>query len=89
MTTYIIDGTKIKSEKDLHSFFFNTFDIPYYGRNLDALNDVLTGMLEGPLRFIWTDTQTSRSNMGERFDFIVSFLKRVESKEADLVFEFI
>ncbi len=86
MTTHFIDGTQIKSEKELYNFF-NTSDIPYYGRNLDALNDILTGMLDGPPHFIWTSSAASKASMGDRYSAIVDFLKEVELERDDLKFD--
>lgn len=42
MTTLILDGKQLLSIEDVHRVVKETFDVPYYGKNLDALWDVLT-----------------------------------------------
>ena len=42
MIKIIIDGEKIKNEAELHDFLASELSFPeYYGRNLDALFDML------------------------------------------------
>ena len=42
MTALILDGKQLSSIEDVHRVVKETFDVPYYGTNLDALWDVLT-----------------------------------------------
>ena len=42
MKTLILDGKQLSSIEDVHRVVKETFDLPYYGNNLDALWDVLT-----------------------------------------------
>ena len=42
MTALILDGIQLLSIEDVHRVIKETFHIPYYGKNLDALWDVLT-----------------------------------------------
>jgi ribonuclease inhibitor len=42
MTALILDGKQLSSIEDVHRVVKETFDLPYYGNNLDALWDVLT-----------------------------------------------
>ena len=47
----IIDGSKIVSEEDLHKTIAEGLNLPsWYGMNLDALWDVLTGIVGRPLK---------------------------------------
>lgn len=47
MIELILDGTKIKTRKELHSCFARTLHFPdWYGANLDALFDCLTELRE-------------------------------------------
>ena len=74
----IIDGLTINSEEDLHDFFAKNFSLPdWYGRNLDALWDVLTGMVEKPITIIWKNSETSKHRIAT-FEKIISLLKDVE-----------
>lgn len=74
----IIDGTTINSEEDLHDFFAKSFSLPdWYGRNLDALWDVLTGMVDMPLTIIWKNSEISKHRIAN-YEKFVSLLKDVE-----------
>ncbi|NLB42341.1 MAG: barstar family protein [Clostridiales bacterium] len=43
MTTIIIDGRRLKTKKRAHEYLAEKLSFPsYYGKNLDALHDVLT-----------------------------------------------
>lgn len=76
----IIDGTTIKSEEDLHDFFAKSFSLPdWYGRNLDALWDVLTGMVDMPLTIIWKNSEISKHRI-VNYEKIITLLKKVEIK---------
>ena len=76
----IIDGTTINSEEDLHDFFAKSFSLPdWYGRNLDALWDVLTGMVDMPLTIIWRNSEISKQRLAN-YEKFVSLLKDVELK---------
>jgi ribonuclease inhibitor len=74
----IIDGLTINSEEDLHDFFAKSFSLPdWYGRNLDALWDVLTGMVDMPLTIIWRNSEISKHRIAN-YEKFVSLLKDVE-----------
>jgi len=48
---YIIDGSAISTREEAYSEIRRALEAPeYFGNNLDALNDILTGM-EGEIRF--------------------------------------
>ena len=74
----IIDGLTINSEEELHDFFAKSFSLPYwYGRNLHALWDVLTGMVEMPLTIIWQNSEISKQHIAN-YEQIITLLKKVE-----------
>lgn len=76
----IIDGLTINSEEDLHDFFAKSFSLPdWYGRNLHALWDVLTGMVDMPLTIIWRNSETSKQRIAN-YELIIYKLKKVEVK---------
>lgn len=54
-----------------------------YGRNLDALWDILTGGLERPVSVVWTDSSVSREKFPETFNKIVRLLRMVEAQDVD------
>ena len=54
MKTITINCSKIKNEKDFHEAFGKLEITPdYYGHNLNALWDVLTTDIEGPVEFVF------------------------------------
>jgi ribonuclease inhibitor len=79
----IIDGTRIRTERDFHELIAASLDFPdYYGKNLDALWDVLTTMAERPATLIWKRSTESEKALGPRFETIVDLTKRVEQDDA-------
>ncbi len=58
---------------------------PHFGRNLDALWDVLSTDIPGPLTVIWKDSSLSRAAMGDDFVRIRGLLEEL-SRERDDVF---
>ena len=77
----IIAGLKIQSEEEFHRVIEAGFDLPgWYGRNLDALWDVMTGMVERPSKIIWINADLSREKL-PHFEQIVSLLCEVEERD--------
>jgi ribonuclease inhibitor len=79
-----INGEEIKKESDFHSVISNALHLsPYYGRNLDALWDVLSTDVERPLTLIWKNSEVSKVYLAENFEKIIGVLKRVEAQDAE------
>ena len=55
----------------------------YFGRNLDALWDVLTTDIEGPVELVWEDSAASKKSMGKAFDKVSALLRDVEKERKD------
>jgi ribonuclease inhibitor len=55
----------------------------HFGRNLDALGDVLTTDVEGPFEIDWTHADNSRELMGNDFDRVVKLLRELEKDRDD------
>jgi ribonuclease inhibitor len=82
--TYRISGASICSLEDFYSEISRELNFPeHFGRNLDALWDVLTTEVEGPLELIWEDSATSRESMGKDFERLSGLLKEVEKERQD------
>lgn len=64
MKEILIDCEKLRSRKVLHDYLEEELNLPdYYGRNLDALYDILSTANKGgavSFRFINRDKQSSR-----------------------------
>jgi ribonuclease inhibitor len=60
-------------------------DFPdHFGRNLDALWDVLTNDIEGPLEIVWQDTALSQAAMGDDYAKLVALLEEVAEERDDM-----
>lgn len=80
-----LDGRRIDSEAAFYDEIARQLGFPvYFGRNLDALWDVLTVDVEGPVDIIWNDSDESRRTMGTRYEKIIMLLDRVAKSRGDL-----
>lgn len=56
MKQIVLDGIQMINRYDTHSLIAEAMDFPeYYGKNLDALWDMLTTYDEAEIRFLHTD----------------------------------
>lgn len=77
-----IDGHQIGSEADFHDATAGTFGLPRsYGRNLDALWDVLSTDVKRPVCLIWSHSGISEVDMTGWVDMVVKLLRRVEEQD--------
>ena len=73
MTELVLDGTTIKTESDFHDqIAANPATPDFYGRNLDALNDVLLGFFESPVEIVWHNAGHAAGSLGERYAEILA-----------------
>ncbi|MGL4312779.1 MAG: barstar family protein [Sphingomonas sp.] len=66
-----LDGGTIDSEVAFHAAVRVASGIDWYGGNLDALADLLEGLVEAPIEVIWTNAAVSRLAIGDRFDSLL------------------
>ena len=85
--TLHLDGTAIRSEADFHDAIRHASGIDFYGRNLDALWDLLTGLVDPPIEICWTDSGSSRAAMGARFDAILGVMRDAQAELGPQKFE--
>lgn len=79
-----IDGQHINSDADFHAAILRALPFPkFYGKNLDALWDVLTGMLERPVLLVWKNSAASEAAMPERFGQIIEVLRAAEAADRE------
>ena len=77
MSSAIIDGASIRSQDDLHDVLSEVLELPdYYGRNLDALWDCLTGWIDPPVEVVWREFALSRERLGAYADKTLEVLQR-------------
>ncbi len=81
---YVIDGTVIQSAEAFYDEIAKVLPLPdYFGRNLDALADVLTTDIEGPFEIIWEQSRRSKKALRSDYTKIVVMLKRVAGERDD------
>lgn len=61
----------------------------HFGRNLDALWDVLTGDVEGPLEIVWEDCDSAAAKLGVEYAKLAGLLKEVAAERDDITLEFL
>ncbi len=82
--TCTLDGTAIRSLDDLYDQLAARLPLPsHFGRNLDALWDVLATDIEGPFGITWKNADASRKAMGEDFLRALNVLRDVEEERDD------
>lgn len=63
----VIEFSNLRSLDDVWPQLESQVDLPrHFGYNLDALYDVLSTDLEGPLTVIWLQHEVARAVMGEQ-----------------------
>ena len=79
-----LDGKTIGSLDDLYDQLSIRFSLPeHFGRNLDALWDVLSTDVQGPFEIVWKHAGDSRKLMGRDFDRVVKLLKDLQKQRDD------
>jgi RNAse (barnase) inhibitor barstar len=72
--TVNLDGNIIDSEALFHTAFREASGVEWYGGNLDALFDLMIGVVPEPIEIIWVNAAQSRSAIGERFDRLLTVI---------------
>ncbi len=76
-----IDGRYISTYQELHELLQKKLEFPdFYGANLDALWDCLTGMIELPLELHWRHYDVSQQRLGERAERVKEVMKEAEEQ---------
>jgi ribonuclease inhibitor len=82
-------GKEIRSLDEFYSEIARKLHFPdYFGRNLDALWDVLTTDVKGPVELGWEDSEASKKSMGKDFEKVAALLKDVEKEREDFKVSF-
>lgn len=82
--------TNIRSLDQLYDELARQLGFPrHFGRNLDALWDVLTSDIEGPVEIVWEDQALSQASLGDEYPRLVSLLEEVAAERGDLLFKFV
>lgn len=79
--------TDIRTKDQFYEELARQLDFPpHFGRNLDALWDVLTADIEGPVEVVWEQADTSKAVMGNDFAKLAELLKEVAAERGDFTF---
>lgn len=83
MTTVTLDASHDTMDA-IYTTLQRELDLPrHFGRNLDALFDVLTADVSGPVEIVWKDHAWARTKLGADYDRLITTLRDVESERAD------
>ncbi len=79
-----LNGLKIRSLDNVYDRLENRLSLPpHFGRNLDALWDVLSTDVQGPFEIVWTHSDDSKKSMGKDFNRVVKLLKELKKERDD------
>lgn len=82
--------TDIRTLDQLYNELARQLGFPdHFGRNLDALWDVLTTDIEGPLEIVWENPELSRAGLGDDYARLVSLLEDATAERGDMTLEFL
>jgi ribonuclease inhibitor len=75
------DGRSIRSRDDFYAAIERIEGVPdWFGRNLDALFDLVLAVLPGPLTIHWSHAEVSADAMGPDFDIVTGVLRDAEGE---------
>jgi ribonuclease inhibitor len=80
----LLNGRDIHSLSDL----YDRLDVglalpPHFGRNLDALWDVLSTDIEGPFEIIWEHADESKKLMGRDYSRVLKLFEKLRKERSD------
>jgi ribonuclease inhibitor len=88
MREVVFDSSHVERLDQLHSELSRSLDFPdYYGANLDALYDCLSGDIALPLRIIWKNYNITRLKLGKDAEKVLKVMKDFAKEEPDFTLE--
>jgi ribonuclease inhibitor len=79
-----LPGKSISSLDEFYGEIAKKLRFPeHFGRNLDALWDVLTTDIKGPVELAWEDSELSKKSMRKDFEKVATLLRDVEKERED------
>lgn len=85
MKRCILDGEQLADLNAVYDALAAQLDLPgHFGRNLDALWDVLTTEIAGPIEIEWRNAETARQKLGPDFVRIHHLLIDAAAARRDL-----
>ena len=88
MREVVFDSSHVERLDQLHSELSRSLDFPdYYGANLDALYDCLSGDVALPLKIIWKNYNITRLKLGRDAEKVLKVMKDFAKEEPDFTLE--
>lgn len=89
MPVKICELRHIQSLPQLYEAMAAQLPLPtHFGRNLDALYDVLANDVVGPFEIIWRDTEASRQALGaDTYATVLEILQTVAEERGDVTLD--
>lgn len=79
-----LDGRAINSLDDLYDQLAKHLPLPdHFGRNLDALWDVLSTNIEGPFEIAWQHADNSKKAMGKDYERAMKLFRDLVKERDD------
>ena len=91
MKNIVIDFSKCKYPMDLHNQLSEKFELPeWYGNNLDALWDMLTGFIETPIEItvIYKPENKAAENLKENVLKVIETFKEASEEDEEIKFSY-
>ena len=83
-----LNGSDFKDIEYTHDVIKNKLELPeYYGNNLDALWDCLTGWIDLPIRIKWYNYGESYKQLGEYAQDLKCVFEDASKEVEELIFE--
>ena len=91
MKIIVIDFSKCKYPLDLHNEIRKKLELPeWYGNNLDALWDMLTGFIETPIEItvIYKPENKAAKNLKENILKVIETFKEAAQEDEEIKFSY-
>lgn len=83
-----LSGATLVSTADVYAELAKQLGFPeWFDPNLDALWDVLTTDIPGPIRVVWEDAARSRKRLGKDYQRLRNLLRKVAAEREDFVLD--
>jgi len=81
----VIKGSQVASLEQFYDVLEAELKLPaHFGRNLDALWDVLTTDVAGPVEIVWENAALSKEKLGDKATAIMELLQDVCEERPDI-----
>ncbi len=87
MKRILLDGEKMNTKEEAHVYISKGLDFPqYYGKNLDALWDLLSAY-DVPIHIVFKNTETLKTNLEQYGNRLLKVFLEASEDNDNLFFE--